>query len=159
MPPNTVPPIAFEFRRLADPGAYPDLALRLGAARYTADTYYFAPDGGSPVPESIGGRLALLLDQWLELLAMLRDGDAVHLPFDFSDQSTGWLRVTLFEDDEVLVEAGWSRIEGWRCRPWDISGTAAGIRDFTPNPNASTTGTLTALRAAIGRDRDAFAAL
>lgn len=52
------------------------------------------------------------------------------LPFDFSDECTGWLRVSSPDGDRVRVEVGWSGIQGWSFHPSDIADTARVVGDF-----------------------------
>lgn len=55
--------------------------------------------------------LRRLLEQWLSAVEHVSDGGVVFLPFDFSDQYTGWLRCSR-SDETVSVCRGWAPIYG-----------------------------------------------
>ena len=50
--------------------------------------------------------LALLMDQWWRAVAALGDGGVCYLPYDFSDQYTGWLRCEAGGRDLKVHAAG-----------------------------------------------------
>jgi hypothetical protein len=127
----------FQFSRTTDRGVHGDLLMRLGAWRHTCDSYYLAIDESPAMGVDLASALARLLEQWVEQLEQLRvTGTPAFLPFDFSDQCTGWLRVSSTSPDQVLVEAGWSGVAGWSFYPSDIADTAAGLSDFEPVTSA-----------------------
>lgn len=146
------------FRCLGTSGAHKDLELCIGSYRHIADSYYFRVDDAPTSPSTLESRLALLLQQWLCLIDSLEQHTTTYLPFDFSDQCTAWLRVALKQHGEVLVEVGWSRIEGWSFYPSDVMSTARQVTDFRPIAGACVTTTIEVLRTAINRDHDAIMA-
>ncbi|KAJ3547895.1 hypothetical protein NM208_g1278 [Fusarium decemcellulare] len=154
-------------RYLGQPGlpiGHGDLELSVGKCQFIADTYYFLLDAGPQAPPRLGSRIAGLLNQWLQLLDKLKPHESAYLPWDFSDQCTGWIRVTAVSGDtnSVLVEHGRSSLKGWSFYPSDIVDTAASIRDWTPmceQENTPVETELEILRAAINRDRERFANL
>jgi len=76
-------------------------------------------------------------DCWLEQLAQLSagHGPVVLLPFNFSDQCTGWLRVTQPADGPAEVQAGWSGVDQYSLEPADLRSPQTRIRDFEPTPD------------------------
>lgn len=91
--------------------AHEDLVLRFGGQTKICDSYYFAldrriePDSDSP--SKIKAVLRALLEQWLTAASNLQDAGTVFLPYDFSDQYTGWLCCRR-DRNEVVVSLGWS---------------------------------------------------
>lgn len=112
-------------------GLHRDLSVRLGTWCHVCDTYYFALDETSSADAEVPEALVRLLEQWSDQVQLLKPtGGTAFLPFDFSDQYTGWFRVTSANGRDTRVEAGWSNIEGWSFYPSDISETARNISDF-----------------------------
>ncbi|MFD7644698.1 hypothetical protein ACFV4P_29090 [Kitasatospora sp. NPDC059795] len=141
-------PVPLHFSRTTDRDVHGDLLLKLGVWRHVCDSYYLAID------ETHGAGLGRLLDQWLEQLERLRVlGRPVFLPFDFSDQCTAWLRVSSAGGSRVVVEAGWSMIEGWSFYPSDIAETASRIDDFAPIHNTDIECDLDDLVASVSHQR------
>ncbi|MGW4809090.1 hypothetical protein [Kitasatospora sp. NPDC004272] len=127
--------VPLRFSRTTDLGCHGDLLLELGGWRHECDSYYLAIDDSPRAGADIARGLVRLLDQWLEQLERLPQlgtGGRVFLPFDFSDEYTGWLRVSNGGGGPVTVEAGWSGAEGWSFHPSDVAGTAELVRDFKP---------------------------
>jgi hypothetical protein len=146
--------VPLHFARTTDRSVHDDLLLKLGAWRHVCDSYYVAIDESLEAGADIASGLVRLLDQWLEQLERLPlVGRPVFLPFDFSDQFTGWLRVSSLSGSRVVVEAGWSAVEGWSFCPSDIADTADRLSDFEPVNNASIECELGDLVMAIGGNR------
>lgn len=106
-----------------------DLVLRLGPWTRRVDTYYFALDRSGSVAEVLGG----LLRQWSEFVQGLVPGGLTHLVYDFSDQYSGWLRVS-FDGEELWIEPGWSKLEGYAFYPSDTGQQARELADFEADP-------------------------
>jgi hypothetical protein len=70
------------------------------------------------------------LEQWLDALTQLPDHGTAYLPFDFSDQGTGWL-VCQRRAQEVEIALGWATLEGWTVMPsalGDLSTMPTGLQ-------------------------------
>jgi hypothetical protein len=100
--------------------AHDDLILRLGCHSWVCDSYYLALDRellpNREDADKVRAVLRRLLEQWLAALEQLPDGGTVYLPYDFSDQYTGWLACERW-NEEVAVSRGWADIEGWSFFP------------------------------------------
>lgn len=81
-------------------------------------------------------------------------GGTAWLPFDLSDQYTGWLRVRTPDGDRAVVQAGWSGIAGWSFMPTDFIGTPV-PKTLTEIENAAVECRLPDLIAAVQQNRDA----
>src|SRR5579872_6698507 len=97
-----------------------DLVLRFGGQSWVCDSYYLALDQ-ELLPEQEGAEkikavLRRLLEQWLVAVESMPDGSTVFLPYDFSDQYTGWLQCRR-SGAEVAVSRGWAEVEGWSFMP------------------------------------------
>ncbi len=93
-----------------------DILLRFAGQEWICDAYYFALDRAL-LPDAeddtkIRAVLSCLLAQWLETIQSLKVDQVAYLPYDFSDQYTGWLRCTRTQSGFVVVR-GWSGVEGW----------------------------------------------
>src|SRR5215510_15109965 len=92
-----------------------DLLLTFGEHRLQADAYFLALDKniqpGSEGSDKVREVLRTMLHQWREAVANCTTGRTVYLPFDFSDQYTGWLRCQVGTDASE-VQPGWSSVEG-----------------------------------------------
>ncbi|MEU6893921.1 hypothetical protein ABZ934_19365 [Streptomyces sp. NPDC046557] len=151
--------VALHFDRVRTRGDHGDLRLRLGSYRHTCDSYYFALDDGPAVAGGLGPRLAQLVGQWAAHVARLEElGGVAHLPYDFSDQCTAWLRVSSGDGRNAEVQAGWSPIEGWAITPSDYLATAPGVTDFEPINGARVECSLAELTARLDAIRTALAA-
>jgi hypothetical protein len=66
--------------------------------------------------DKIRAVLRRLLQQWLSAVENVRDNDTVYLPYDFSDQYTGWL--SCFRSGILAsICLGWDTVEGWSISP------------------------------------------
>jgi hypothetical protein len=97
-----------------------DILLRFAGQEWICDSYYFAIDG-ELLPEveddrKIRAVLRRLHEQWLEAIETLKVGEVAYIPFDFSDQCTGWLRCTATPTGYSVAQ-GWSSLEGWSFSP------------------------------------------
>jgi hypothetical protein len=130
--------VDLRFEYIADRGFHGDLSVRLGTWHHVCDSYYFAIDETSNTAEQVPQALARLLEQWADQVRLLQPtGGTAFLPFDFSDQCTGWFRANSTDGLDALVEAGWSGIEGWSFYPSDIADAARNVYDFKAINGAS----------------------
>ncbi len=97
-----------------------DIILRFAGQEWVCDSYYLALDNellpGVEDERKIQAVLLRLHEQWLEALENLKVGETAYLPYDFSDEYTGWLRCTLTSTGYNIVQ-GWSSVEGWSFSP------------------------------------------
>ena len=115
-----------------------DILLECGEYVRHVDSYYFALDPAvqdRPQDQRIRTSLERLLDQWLTALQHATPGQSVFLPFEFADEYTGWLRVTV-EGGRVCCRPGWSAIPGHAVYPSNFSQYQAHVSDFDPIPDA-----------------------
>lgn len=111
------------------------LVLKLGTSRLNCNLELDHPDFAIN-----GGRLNAthVLDRWRTELARLSAGDLAVglLPFNFSDECTGWLQVRPIGDGLVEVQAGWSRMGQYDLDPSDVLAVGLRVADFEPVHNA-----------------------
>jgi hypothetical protein len=129
-----------------------DLVLRMGDEQCRCDSYFLwceNPRSDANHAFIIQSVLAKLIDQWVVAIRALVPKSSCFLPYDFSDQSTGWLRCTL-EASHVLVQPGWSTIEGWSFAPSAVGELIANVADFKPKGPAVVIDRDAMLRSLIG---------
>src|SRR5215470_16626877 len=107
--------------RFEDNGtAHDDLVLRFGGESWVCDSYYLALDRellpDREDADKVRAVLRRLLEQWLFAVENLPDNGTAYLPYDFSDQYTGWLACHR-SDAQVAVSRGWAEEEGWSLSP------------------------------------------
>jgi hypothetical protein len=114
--------------------AHDDLVLRFASERWVCDSYYLVLDRellpDREDADKVRAVLRRLLEQWLAALGRLPDGGTAYLPYDFSDQYTGWLACQR-SGSEVAVSRGWADVEGWSFFPsaaGDLSARPRGFR-------------------------------
>ena len=115
-----------------------DILLECGDYARHVDSYYFGLDPAlKHLPEKLRVRTALemLLDQWLVAVREAAPDQSVFLPFEFADEYTGWLRVTV-EGDRMRCRPGWSAIPGHAVYPTKIGPQLSHVADFDPIPDA-----------------------
>lgn len=110
-----------------------DIVLRFAGEEWICDSYYFAIDN-ELLPETEDDRkiravLVRLHEQWLEAVQELKADEVAYLPFDFSDQGSGWLRCTATSTGYSVVQ-GWSSVEGWSFSPSAVGGLLHKLEDF-----------------------------
>jgi len=118
-----------------------DLLLRVGERMWRCDTYYLLLDRAM-LPDreddaKVRAVLARLLEQWRAAVAALDDGGGCFLPYDFSDEYTGWLRCEAAAGEMLTLQRGWSRVAGYAIMPSNVD--EAMIRelpDFQPDGDA-----------------------
>ncbi|WP_093060032.1 hypothetical protein [Variovorax sp. YR634] len=110
-----------------------DIVLEWEGKNWVCDSYYLALDDYLlPEVEDVAKIRAVLwrlLEQWLETLNELLVDEIAFLPYDFSDQYTGWLRCTRRREG-FLVERGWSNVEGWSFAPSRIGSLLRSLDEF-----------------------------
>ena len=110
--------------RFEDNGRFhDDLVLQLGDQHWRCDSYYLLIDGGMLADQEDAAKvrdvLRRLLEQWHACVASLGDGETCYLPYDFSDQYTGWLRCEAAGPD-LKLQRGWAEVEGYSFFPSDV---------------------------------------
>ncbi len=144
--------------RFEDNGtAHDDIVLRFGGQTWISDSYYFALDGAlqpeSEDPLKVKAVFRRLLEQWLGAVENMPDGGTVFLPYDFSDQYTGWLRCQR-SGGEVSASRGWSYVEGWSFFPSAVGEYLAEMPGFQidgPTVRASVEELLEDIRNSLAR--------
>ena len=63
--------------------------------------------------------LRRLIEQWCIAVASLSDGEACYLPYDFSDEYTGWLRCNA-DGPTLTIQPGWAKVNGYSILPSDV---------------------------------------
>jgi hypothetical protein len=132
------------------------LVLKLGSSRFECVLELDHPDF------AIGGGhfdATYTLDCWISELQQLSagGGPVVLLPFNFSDQCSGWLRVGPVRDRIVEVQAGWSGVSQYELAPADLTAAGSRIFDFEPVRNARIERPLAEIIAAVIAAREALA--
>ncbi|WBB52260.1 hypothetical protein [Verrucosispora sp. WMMD573] len=134
-------------------GSRTELVLKVGTSRLQC---VLVPDD----PEFFTGSRyhgpAHTLDRWICELERLPAEDRVMLPFNFSDQCTGWLRVTAIGEGLVEVQAGWSNLGEYEFDPKEFPLVARDLPDFAPVRNALVKRPLADIVAAVTASRDNF---
>ncbi|MFE5538868.1 hypothetical protein [Streptomyces sp. NPDC056492] len=149
--------VVLSFDRLPTASSYDDLKLTIGSFQHICDSSYLSIDLYPTDTDDLGGALARLLEQWSTQVNGLRGvGGTVHLPYDFSDQCTAWLRVSSADGHAAEVQAGWSAIPGWDVNPFGYIAEAREVSDFKPLPEARITCRLADLAARIDANRIAL---
>jgi len=122
----------------ADNGSlHHDLVLRIGAEETWCDAYFLWCEGMSNADSDhvhvVRAMLARLIQQWLHAVSELATGKRCFLPFDFSDQCTAWLCCSLDASGMIVVQRGWSLIEGWSISISNIGAWLFDVPDFKPD--------------------------
>jgi hypothetical protein len=93
--------------------AHADLVLQTPTDECRCDSYYFLIDSNferdNESPEKVVRGLAALLGKWQSAVVNAADDGTVFLPFDFSDEYTGWLKCE-FNGAVANVTRGWSEM-------------------------------------------------
>lgn len=120
--------------RFEDNGRFhDDLVLRVGDREWRCDSYYLLIDNAMlpdrEDPAKVRDVLRRLLDQWCSAVTGLRDGEACYLPYDFSDEYTGWLQCRT--DGSLLrVQPGWAEVNGYAVLPSDVGALLRQVPGF-----------------------------
>jgi hypothetical protein len=132
--------------------AHDDLVLRFAGEQWVCDSYYLALDHkllpDREDADKVRAVLRQMLEQWLVAVERLPDAGTVYLPYDFSDQYTGWLACQR-SGNEVAVSRGWSDVEGWSFSPsaaGDLLECPRGFRVDGPTVQGSVSELVEAIR-------------
>ena len=129
-----------------------ELILKLGTSRFDC---ILVPDLGNFGERSRHPGPAHTLDRWIAELERLHVGRGpAMLPFNFSDQCTGWLRVTPTHEGLVDVQAGWSSLGQYDFDTSDFLTAGRSLPDFRPVRNARIERPLVDVIAAVTACRD-----
>jgi hypothetical protein len=113
--------------------AHDDLFLHFEGQSWVCDSYYFAIDWnflpGDESTEKVRAVLRKLLEQWLSTVMNLSDGGTAFLPYDFSDEYTGWLCCQR-NGDEMTVLRGWALVQGHGIFPSAIGKYLTHLPEF-----------------------------
>ena len=135
--------------------AHGQMVLKLGTSRFEC---ILVPDVESFAARSRYRGPAHTLDRWLAELKRLAIGRRpVTLPFNFSDQCTGWLRVTPTHDGLVDVQAGWSLLGQYDFEASKFLTAGRFPADFTPVEKARIERPLAEIIGAVTACRDELA--
>jgi transposase len=91
--------------------AHRDVVLRFGSVEKLCDSYYFALDtnlrDGGESPAKVMSVIGELLRQWERDVAALAVGATAYLPYDLSDQYSGWPQAER-DADRIGLALGWT---------------------------------------------------
>ena len=76
--------------------------------------------------------LRRLIGSWIEVIIGISHSNVFYLPFDFSDEYTGWLACQK-NGSNITIVSGWAEIEGWSFSPSDFREHLLKIESFRPN--------------------------
>ncbi|VAW71135.1 hypothetical protein MNBD_GAMMA10-1651 [hydrothermal vent metagenome] len=94
-----------------------DLLLRLGTWATRCDTYYYELDHSAGTEPNTVASIRALLKQWHKDVQNLKSEGQIYLPYDFSDQHSGWLQVKFYNSDKIGVSDGYCSLEGYAFYP------------------------------------------
>jgi len=114
-----------------------DLMLQIGDKSWRCDSYYLLIDNLLLPRQEDAQKVVIvlkrLLAQWSAALTDLTDSQSCYLPYDFSDQHTGWLRCECRGSD-IRVEKGWSDLNGYSFLPSEVGELLHRVPNFRPDP-------------------------
>lgn len=147
--------MAISLRYIGNGTAHRDVFVTVGEETFVCDSYYFMLDRNVLPDREDDGKvravLSRLLEQWLDGVQTLADEGTVHLPYDFSDQCTGWLECRR-KGQGVIVSRGWALVEGWSFMPSEIGDLARvpnGFRADGPTVQMTIEGMRKAIRSSL----------
>jgi hypothetical protein len=116
--------------------AHNDVVLRLGDLAWRCDSYYLALDQGLLAKredaQKVRAVLRALLGNWRRAIEALENRATAYLPYDFSDQSTGWLACEL-DGRDLVIQHGVSSVAGWSISPSNPPAWAEKPANFRPD--------------------------
>jgi hypothetical protein len=119
--------------------AHDDLLIRFAGQTLVGDSYYFSLDRNvrpnDESPAKVKAVLRKLLEQWLTAASNLPEGGTAFLPFDFSDQSTGWLCCQR-SGNEMTVSRGWALVQGHSLFPSAVGECLSDLSGFIADGTA-----------------------
>jgi hypothetical protein len=108
-------------------GGHSNLFLEFSSSNFiqVADTYYFALDNffmeGEESSFKVRQNLKNLLNKWISLIEKMKVNQKIYLPFDFSDEYIGCLRVDKISEFDLQVGYGSTRrFDGTSISPSQI---------------------------------------
>lgn len=116
-------------------GFHDDLVLELGDRQWRCDSYYLMLDPMFPEREDaskVRAVLQRLLQQWCAAVTGLFEGDVCYLPYDFSDEYTGWLRCGV-QGPMLKVQRGWADVHGYSFSPSEVGELLRNVPGFRPD--------------------------
>lgn len=126
----------FSFRFDDNGRFHGDLVLRIGAREWRCDSYYLLLDRGMLAEREDASKVtavfARLIEQWRGCVEGLTDGEACYLPYDFSDEYTGWLRCMSVGSD-LTIQRGWAEVNGYSFFPSDVGELLRCLPGFQPD--------------------------
>ena len=90
-----------------------DLVLRLGRYTKRSDSYFLLKEKENQDASVSLSRIGVLIESWIHNTEKVVDENPFYLPYDLSDQYTGWL-VLQITGNQISIQIGYSSIEGWR---------------------------------------------
>lgn len=124
-------------------GGHGNLLLSLEPIGFSqvADTYYFALDMSfrkdDESEEKVILNLRNLLRCWFSAVENLEDAGVTYLPFDFSDQYIGCLRVAMRDGQNLLIDYGYTRkFDGSSFNPSHCKAFVLGEKDYSKNTDS-----------------------
>jgi len=125
-------------------GLHESLTLSIPAlgVSVVADTYYVASDDdvepGETSPSRIEAAISTLIQGWISLIRTMSSRDIRYLPFDFSDQYIGCLKIEGREGGQVGMSYGYTTtIEGHGLSPSEPHSLALSEYDCIPDSAVS----------------------
>jgi hypothetical protein len=94
-----------------------DVVVRVGPRVFRSDSYYFILDYPEGVPADPAASMRAMLGHWRRAVDACAAGSVTHLPHDFSDEYTRWIRVRGLPHDQLELASGWAAFEGWAFSP------------------------------------------
>ncbi|MBO0933546.1 hypothetical protein [Fibrella aquatilis] len=85
------------------------------------DSYFFVIDEGSIPEHGVFNKAATVLKhillEWKSVIENIKQDETVYLPFDFSDEYIGYLKVTQSRDNLIIGYGVTRRFFGWNIDP------------------------------------------
>lgn len=113
-----------------DPVAWHELTI--GAYKKKVLLHHCTYDELDAKQREIDEDIRKILKEWKQAIEELdRSNNACYLLFDFSDQSTSWIKCTLV-DEELELQVGWSTLEGYHWDGVSKAWVEKSLPNFTP---------------------------
>jgi len=110
-----------------------------------ADSYYFAIDNffnaqNYSTDQKVVKNINSLLQHWINTVKVLPANQVTFLPFDFSDQYLGCLKVKkISTNDDLLISYGYTiKFNGSNIAPSKLADFVISEKDFNPQTNEYT---------------------
>lgn len=113
-----------------DPVAWYELTI--GTYKKKARLHHCTYDELDARQREIKEDIGKTLEKWKRAIEELdRSNNTCYLLFDFSDQSTSWIKCTLV-DEELELQVGWSTHEGYHWDGVNKTWVEKSLPNFTP---------------------------